>query len=249
MTVYNFDNIYYISVSSTGNSKKVKGDNFSKKFWANNPVIFNNGTSNANKENGKISLTKSNEIHENKNSLNCTSESKFSNSNNNQKDDLSTQMSFHKMDDIRHTNEAAGNYLEKNTTSSNIQQNSKNPVEKSYLPNNKYKNPDFFPLANVYDKSINLNSNLTNSQAKNKRNMHSTSNIIMPVTNDLTMTNLQTSIVVNQSVASVPVANGDQTKILDKNNVLMREKMFTNVSSPGSSSSNNIFVSNLLKRT
>lgn len=243
MIAYNFDNIYYISATSTGNSKKVKGNNFSEKLWANNLIIFNNDTSNVNEE---ISSIKSNEIHENKNPLNCTSENKFSNSNNNQKDDLSTQMSFHKMDDIRHTNQAEGNYLEKNTTSLNIQQNSKNPAEKTYLPNNKYKNPDFFPLANVCDKSINLNSN-TNSQAENKRNMHSTSNIIMPVTNDLTMNNQ--TMGVNQSVASVPVANGNQMKILDKNNVLRREKVFTNVSSPGNDSSNSIFVSNLLKRT
>lgn len=251
MIAYNFDNIYYIifSAVNTGNSKKVKGDNY-EKFRANGSVTFNIGTSDASKENGKISPIKSNEVHKNKNSLNCTSENKLSNSYNNQKDDLSTQMSSHKMDDMRHTNQAAGNYWEDNATLLNVQQNSENPVVRgSYLPSSKCKNPVFFPLANVYDTPT-LNSNLTNSQdTKNKGNMHLTSNIIMPMTN---MINPQT-IVVNQSVAlnaSVPViANGNQMKIVDKNKVvLMREKMFANVSSPGDGSSNGIFVSNLLKR-
>ncbi|XP_025268899.1 uncharacterized protein LOC105259473 [Camponotus floridanus] len=231
----------YEGAINTGYSKKVKGDNY-EKFSANDSVTFNYhiNTFDASKENGKISSLKSNEVHKNKNSLNCTSANKLSNSYNNQKDNLLTQMSSHKMDDMRHTNQVAGNYLEDNATLLQVQQNSENPVVNgTYLPSSKCKNPLFFPLANVYDTT--LNSNDTNSQdTKNKGNMHLT-NIIMPMTNVI---NPQT-IVVNQSVTfngSMPViANDNQMKMLDKNKVvLMREKMFANVSSPNDSS-NNIF--------
>lgn len=246
MIAYNFDNIYYITFSAvnTGNSKKVKGDNY-EKFRANDSVTFNINTSDASKENGKIFSIKSNEVHKNKNSLNCTSENKLSNSYNNQKDDLLTQMPSHEMDDMRHTNQVAGDYLENNVTLHKVQQNSENPVKRTYLPSSKCKNPVFLPLANVYDTPT-LNSNHTNNQdTKNKGNMHLTSNMIMPMTNVI---NPQT-IVVNESVANVPViANGNQKKMLDKNKVvLIREKMFANVSNPDDSS-NDIFVSNLLKR-
>lgn len=244
---------YYITFSAVdiGSFKKVKGDNFYEKFKANNSVTFNIGTSDASKENRKIFPIKSNKVYENKNLVNCTSENKLSNSYNNEKDDLSIQMSSHKMDDIRHKNQAAGNYLEEDITSLNVQQNSENPVvKKTYSSNNcnKCKNPIFFPLTNVHDTSL-LNSNLTNNQdAKNKGNMHSTSNIIMQGTN----MNPQT-IVVNQSVtlnANVPVvARSNQMKMLEKSKVvLIREKVFANVSSPGDSSSNSISVSNLLKK-
>ncbi|EFN72517.1 G2/M phase-specific E3 ubiquitin-protein ligase [Camponotus floridanus] len=231
----------YEGAINTGYSKKVKGDNY-EKFSANDSVTFNYhiNTFDASKENGKISSLKSNEVHKNKSSLNCTSANKLSNSYNNQKDNLLTQMSSHKMDDMRHTNQVAGNYLEDNATLLQVQQNSENPVVNgTYLPSSKCKNPLFFPLANVYDTT--LNSNDTNSQdTKNKGNMHLT-NIIMPMTNVI---NPQT-IVVNQSVTfngSMPViANDNQMKMLDKNKVvLMREKMFANVSSPNDSS-NNIF--------
>lgn len=187
--------------------------------------------------------------------MKCTSEllnesSNLSNSSNlyNQKE-LSTQLiSFRKENDVKRTNQVTGNYSEGNGSSLNVQQSNENSVKarKTYLPSSKRKNQLYLSLEKFYPTSM-PDSNLTiNQDAEINRNMlHTLSNIILP--NDFPTVSRS---VVRAFNANVPVvANDNQTKMLDKKNAaLMKEKIFTNVSSPGDSFSNNIFVSNLFKK-
>ncbi|XP_072748731.1 uncharacterized protein [Anoplolepis gracilipes] len=243
------------------NYKKIKRNHIGEKSLENNSTAFCNivACNESKEQNGKISPSKINEIHEKKNPLTCTSVNEPSNSYYNQKDDSSTQfMSLHKADDVRCTSQVAEN-SEGNIALLNIQQSNENSavsasLRRTYLPSSKRKSQICLPLGNlphIYPNSAFTHTSvpkpvpITNKDVENNmqftgRNMlYTPSNTIMPT--DFTLIN-HPSTFLSKSMelyAAIPViANGNQKNLLDEKTSAMKNKVFANVSSPDDSSSN-----------
>lgn len=232
--------------SVVDNCKKFKGNNFAEESCEKNSTTsYVTVASNVNEQqNGKMSPIKTNEIYKDNNLLKCTFVNELSNSYNDERDALPTTFtSFH---DEKHTSQVTVNYFKENAATFNVQQKDENPVKpiRTYLPSSKRKNQTRSLLRNIYPKLMPDPNLTTNQEAGNNGNMYSapSSNVPMVTNNNIVINQPQT-IIVNQSInTTVPIlVNGNQTEMLDKKTVLPEKNSFTNVSSPGDSSSNNIF--------